>query len=97
MLRVVTNQQELAKSKSKSYIDGGIKVVKATGIEDKKILFRGGPTMLQYGIALVILQGLTPPFSYDVIICFIYQIFLLEYKFYTIISATTPYAPFLVL
>ena len=39
MLRVVTNQQELTKSKSKSYIEGGIKAVKATGIEDRKILF----------------------------------------------------------
>ena len=78
MLKVVTNQQELAKSKSKSYIEGGIKAVKATGIEDRKISFMGGPTMLQYGIALVVLQGLALPFSYDIAICFIYQIFLLE-------------------
>ena len=46
MLRVVTNQQELAKSKSKSYIDGGIKAVKTSGIEDRKISFRGGLVIL---------------------------------------------------
>ena len=46
MLRVVTSQQELAKSKSKSYIDGGIKAVKASGIEDRKISLRGGLVIL---------------------------------------------------
>ena len=47
MLRVVTNQQELAKSKSKSYIEGGIKAVKATGIEDRMITtLRGNPSSI---------------------------------------------------
>ena len=47
MLRVVTSQQELAKSKSKSYIDGGIKAVKATGIEDRMITtFKGNPSSI---------------------------------------------------
>lgn len=40
--RVVTSQQELAKSRSKSYIDGGIKAIKATGIEDRIITTLSG-------------------------------------------------------
>jgi len=39
---VVTNQQELAKSKFKSYIDIGISAEKATGIEDRIITTLSG-------------------------------------------------------
>jgi hypothetical protein len=41
---VVTNQQELAKSKFKSYIEAGTSAEKATGIEDKIMTtFKGKP------------------------------------------------------
>ena len=41
-LRVVTNQQEFAKSKFKSYMDTGINAEKATGIEDRIITTLSG-------------------------------------------------------
>jgi len=42
--KLVTSQQEFAKSKFKSYIDTGINAVKATGIDDRIITtFNGKP------------------------------------------------------
>ena len=44
---VVTSQQELAKSKFKSYIETGTSAVKATGIEDKMMTtFKGKPSSI---------------------------------------------------